>query len=63
MDSLGINLEGYFELSLIITGVVDLDADLRIMLNYLHRTMKTTEQIPNKWLIISMRLKKNVSLF
>jgi len=35
MDSLGINLEGYYELSFIITGVVDLDADLRIMLNYL----------------------------
>jgi hypothetical protein len=35
IDSLGINLEGYFELSFIITSVVDLDADSRIMLNYL----------------------------
>ena len=35
MDSLCINLEGYFELSFIITDVVDLDADLKIMLNYL----------------------------
>jgi len=35
MDSLGINLERYFKLSFIIIDVVYLDANLRIMLNYL----------------------------
>lgn len=33
MDILGINLEGYFELSFIIIDKVDLDANVRIMLN------------------------------
>jgi hypothetical protein len=35
MDILGINLEGYFELSFIIIDKVDLDANVRIMLNCL----------------------------
>ena len=35
MDDLGINLERYFKLSFIIIDMVYLDANLRIVLNYL----------------------------
>ena len=55
MDSLGINFEGYIELSVIIIDVVDLDANLRILLSYLQWMNKEiTRQMPNKWFIVSV---------
>jgi len=46
IDSLGINLECYFKLSFIIIDVVYLDANLRIMLNWINN--KSTGKMPNK---------------
>ena len=52
MDSLGINFEGYIELSVVIIDVVDLDANLRILLSYLQwMNEEITRQMPNKWFI------------
>ena len=49
IDSLGINLERYFKLSFIIIDVVYLDANLRIMLNYVQWiNNKSTGKMPNK---------------
>ena len=63
MDSLGINLEGYFELSFIITDVVDLDADLKIMLNYLQPNNDNNRTNSKQMVYYFHAVEKKISFF